>query len=362
MFSVIRYPNLFIFSFKIIMKKFIIKALVFCSPIIALGFEAFMPPSLFTFRPYEALLFNHSEIGMPFYPNQTLQMNSEGDLCYYTNNAVKKNEFWITDKIGYRNNRFIEDPDVLLIGDSFLVGTSITQDSTLTNLLTLKFDNKLKLYNLAQATFSDFKVLYENQIFKTPKLIIYSIGENDLPGQIIINNNEKLHKNTTVSVWIDKATRLYSINYLTSRILNRKSSGVQSEINNKMFFLKGKNQTSNLDSINNVIEVIETYKSFCDSLGINFLFLPLPNKETVYYDEVPLNKQPVYLSELDTGLKKRNISTINSLKVFNLYRQNNNSLVYHLDDTHWNSNGVNIIAEEIVQEITTNPIYGLNEF
>ncbi len=126
-----------------------------------------------------------------------------------------------------------------------------------------------------------------------------------------------------------------------------------------MYFLNGRNQDSHLDKINTVIKNIETYKHFCDSLEISFLFLPLPNKETVYYNEVPLSEQPGFLFKLDTELKKRNISTINSLKVFNLFRQKSNSLVYHLDDTHWNFNGINIIADEIVKEINTNQQLGI---
>ncbi len=44
------------------MKKFIIKVLVFSLPVIALGFEALLPLSTFTFRPDEALLYIHSGI------------------------------------------------------------------------------------------------------------------------------------------------------------------------------------------------------------------------------------------------------------------------------------------------------------
>lgn len=340
------------------MKKFIIKAAVFSLPLIALGFEPFFSLSTFTFRPNEALTYYHSGIGMPFYPNHKLHMNSEGDLCYYTFNAIKKSELWITDKLGYRNNQFIEDPDVLIIGDSFILGTSLTQDSTLTNLLVDKFNRKLKFYNMANASFSDFLVLFDNKIIKKPKLIIYSIGERFIPEKVS-SNNETLYKNTRFSMWENKIKRLYSLNFMISRLQNKKGSGVQGESNKKMFFLHGKNQLSKLDSINTAIEVIETYKSYCDSFGISLLFLPLPNKESVYYEEVPFNEQPSYIFELDKELKKRNISCINSLKVFNDYRQKSNSLVYHLDDTHWNSKGVNIIVDEIVNEIKTNSRMGI---
>jgi alginate O-acetyltransferase complex protein AlgJ len=334
------------------MKKFIFKGLIFCLPFMAMGFEALLPLSTFTFRPDEALLYNHSGIGMPFYPDHNLQMNAIGDLCAYTNNSVKKNVLWITDKIGYRNDQFIEDPDVLLVGDSFILGSSLSQDSTLTNLLAGKLNHNLKFYNLAPASFSDFKVILDKKIIRKPKLLIFSLSERDLPSPIILNSKERLYKNSKVSVWIDKTTRLYSVNYIMSRVFNRRNIGVQSEINENMFFYKGKNQINNMDKVDSVTRIIDSYKHFCDSLDIGFLCLPLPNKETVYYREVPFNEQPNYLFELDAKLKGKNIPTINALKAFNLYRLKHFSLIYHLDDTHWNSNGVNLVADEIVKEIT----------
>ncbi|MBN1181860.1 MAG: hypothetical protein JXB49_06205 [Bacteroidales bacterium] len=342
------------------MGKYAIKILIFIFPFIALLVEPLLCLSTFTFRPFEALSYFHDGIGMPYYPNHKLNMISEGDLCPYTTHSVKKEEFWITDEIGYRNNHFIEDPDVVLIGDSFLLGTGITQDSTLTNLLNSKFSNKLKFYSLAPGSLNDLKVFMENGIIKKPNLIIFSLGEREIPKPFNPSKNDILYKSSTVYMLKNKITRLYAINYIRSFLFNKRAIGVQSDINDKMFFLNGKDQKSNLDSLSTVVSVIETYRCFCDSLGISFLFLPCPNKETVYYDKVPLSKQPDYLSTLDTELRGRDIATINTLRTMNIFRQKSDNLLYHLDDTHWNSNGINIIAEEIVKEISTNPQLGIS--
>ncbi|TXE17119.1 hypothetical protein ES692_10700 [Psychroserpens burtonensis] len=72
-------------------------------------------------------------------------------LCH----AIKKNKNWITDKLAYRNNTFIKKADLLLIGDSFIVGSSIAQDSTLTNLIK-KINSKVS--NIAPAGFDEFVV------------------------------------------------------------------------------------------------------------------------------------------------------------------------------------------------------------
>lgn len=92
------------------------------------------------------------------------------------------------------------------------------------------------------------------------------------------------------------------------------------------------------------MENIVSYKKYCDSIGVEFLFLPIPNKETVYYKNVPFETQPDYLFKIDSILNYRKVESINSLKIFN----DSKKYVYHKDDTHWNYEGVNLIANEIV--------------
>lgn len=290
---------------------------------------------------------------MPYYPKHSISMISEGDLCYYTSHAVQKNELWITDEIGYRNNRFYNDPDVILIGDSFLLGISITQDSILSNLLMSKSNTELKIYNLSQATFADFVTLLSHGTFNVPKIIVYSIGEREIPQSLTRDYQEKVYRYRSYDVWIDKAVRLYSINYFMARVFNDKFNGVQSEIDERMFFFKGKEQLSNIDKIDTIVDIVSGYKKFCDSLGIRFLFLPVPNKETVYYDLVPFEAQPAYLFELDRRLRQKGISTVNTLQIYNDFRKSSDQLIYHYDDTHWNSQGINIIADELVRLFET---------
>lgn len=325
-----------------------------------LGIEVFLPLSTFTFRPYEALLYTHSGIGMPFYPDNRLRMNSVGDLCSGTRNSIKKDELWITDALGFRNDQLITDPDVVLIGDSFVLGSGLTQDSTITNLLTKKFNNTLKFYNLAPASLAEFNALYQNKTLRKPSLMIFSMGEID---EFAVNydktRNYKLYKNTKISELKNKATRLYSINFIMSRIFNRRVHGIPGDTNSKMFFLSGKNLYSNLVEIKMAVETIQVYKDYCDSLGIDFIFLPIPSKESVYYEDVTLSQQPDYIFNLIKELKSRNITAINSLEVFNEFRKENNKLLYHIDDTHWNSLGINLIANKVVEEIESNPQYAV---
>jgi hypothetical protein len=93
--------------------------------------------------------------------------------------------------------------------------------------------------------------------------------------------------------------------------------------------------------------IIISYKNYCDSIGVDFLYISMPNKESVYFDYVPLEKQSAYIFRLDSILKKADVSTVNALELFNNYRKTNNELLYQLDDTHWNSNATALLSEEI---------------
>src|SRR6266516_4790024 len=118
------------------MKKFLIKSTLFLLlPALAILIAGvLLPPTIFTFRTYEALSFG-TEIPRNgfFYPHQKTFMYAEGDLCHHTSKSILKKELWITDKFGFRNDEFIEKADILLIGDSFFAGTGSSQDEIISN-------------------------------------------------------------------------------------------------------------------------------------------------------------------------------------------------------------------------------------
>jgi hypothetical protein len=319
-------------------------------PLIGLLFgDIFLSIDTFTHRPWEALLFKSNKT-MFFYPNQQLDHQSVGDLCHHTQFAIEKNENWITDKLGFRNDTFIKKADVLLIGDSFIVGSSITQDSTVTNLLKEKLNSYI--YNIAPAGFTDVIDLLKQGVIKKPKIIIYSCVESSIPSPIKISKENRFTEEvSSFSVFKDKVKRLYSLKYLKSRVTGKHGKGVQGVPDSRMFFLHGKEQNYHYNKIINIAKTIESYKDYCDSIGVDFIFLPLPNKETVYFDKVPLKTQPDYLLKLDSVLREKKIKTINTLELFNKYRTTNTKLIYHLDDSHWNAKGVNLVAKKIAEII-----------
>ena len=97
------------------MKKFFVKIIIFVLPFSFFLSEGFLPLNTFTYRPCEALLYSTKKgVGFPFYPNHKLNMFSVGDLLHHTELGIRKYENWITDKLGYMNDNFIEKPKIVL--------------------------------------------------------------------------------------------------------------------------------------------------------------------------------------------------------------------------------------------------------
>jgi len=340
------------------MKKFILNIFLFLTPIIVLLIiEGLLPSTFFAFRTWESISFaTRVPHYSSFYPNSVTLMNANGDLCHHTDKAIVKSEFWITDKLGFRNNEFVDEADILFIGDSFIAGSGLSQNELVSNKVKSK-SNK-KIYNMSPSSISQFDYFLKIGVIKKPKIIIFSKVERNIPEPIISIKESFIEKMASkvfsfynINVFIDKAFKLSSIDWLQARISKSKGYGIPSKVNSNMFFFQGANQKHNEGDLQTTLINLKSYKKYCDSLNIKFIFMPMPDKETVYYELVPFLEQPNYLFKLDSILKNEGISTINTLKIYNDYRKNNMNLLYHLDDTHWNSNATELISNEIVRMV-----------
>jgi hypothetical protein len=118
-----------------------------------------------------------------------------------------------------------------------------------------------------------------------------------------------------------------------------------------MYFLQGEaaNREVPEDRFEKAIEALEACKNVLEERGIRFIFAPIPNKESIYYEYLPNGRRPVFLEQLVRELKKREIGTIDSQKAFEDEYRKNGTLLYFLDDTHWNEDGVRLMADLIVK-------------
>jgi|GEM_PF-2085076 len=77
--------------------------------------------------------------------------------------------------------------------------------------------------------------------------------------------------------------------------------------------------------------------------GYTLIFLPVPNKITLYSQRATETPYDNFLPRLCAALKARGVRTIELLPPF----QKQTDLLYWPTDTHWNNRGIRVAAEEI---------------
>jgi putative iron-dependent peroxidase len=142
----------------------------------------FMPVDIFAFRTWEAV-WRESDYGLgPFKPNVVaIKRNAYGDLASAGNIASPRDyhdEEFRADKFGYRNSVLAEQlhPGGMVIGDSFIVGSSETQEWTLPEQLTrlgsIRFYNAGRIYTNLNAVHK-----IASQLEMTSGLVVYELLE-----------------------------------------------------------------------------------------------------------------------------------------------------------------------------------------
>jgi hypothetical protein len=104
----------------------------------------------------------------------------------------------------------------------------------------------------------------------------------------------------------------------------------------------------------------EEIKSICDNIqdfsvrlkeiyDIDFIFLPVPNKYTIYHKIINNDEYNNLLPVLYRELKKRNVKVC---ELYELFMHSDKEL-YYPTDTHWNDEGVDIAMSELLKIIRT---------
>lgn len=365
------------------MKKFRRRLLLFLSvPLLIVLTECILPPQTFTFREWEALANYYPYFAYgDFYPDQQISMTEYGDLGRHTPYEIPKQTTWKTDALGYRNEKYIVNPDIILTGDSFFAGSSLTQDSIVGYQLQRMLDTirpGSTVYNMAPEGFEKLNYYLRSGIFQKPKIILFEMLERNIPQLYTSNLEEGLSfKNRLrnriinflpyqVPMYMDRIIKLSLLRYVSAKInpaewKNHTASAVALKKENllhpKMLFYKNGAQDDNdrPEVYSNAVTVLRSYKTYCEKRNIQFIFVALPDKETVYYDQVDKDrKQPVFLFKLDSILRKNNISTVDVLTTYNQYRNAKpGEVLYQYDDTHWNAAGVRIATQALAGKIVS---------
>ncbi|MEJ8757039.1 hypothetical protein WG947_08535 [Pontibacter sp. H259] len=345
-------------------KKLLGKVILLVSPFIAwpLIEATVLPIDFFTFRIWEAISVNTMRVmSGPFYPNQHMLMEEEGELAPHTPFATKRKVEWFTDEFGYRNRD--TKCDVLLIGDSNITGSKLSQEETLAEVLEQQLNKEV--YSFAPATINRFLAADR---FKqdAPELVIVSsierriptlppVGDNTLGSRFrnmtgnAINASPAL---TYLAITADRISKLGLYHRLQANI--ERSFGKKEYIAyNNEFFLEGDtaNRAYTDEEIMQIADVLEGYKHAVEERGIQFIFMPIPNKENIYYKLLPSRKKPDFLPRLIAELRKREVLVVDMQGTFEQLYEKENIKLFPVDDAHWNGIAVKVASQHVLQSI-----------
>jgi len=323
------------------MKKILCKLIIFILPfLVGISIELFiLPIDYFTFRVWEAIIvkkFNNILPG-PFYPNVRIQKIEEGDLAHHTKFAIKKTVVWYTDRYGYRkidlDNEYYP---IVIVGDSNIAGSGLNQEDILSEVLERKLN--MKVYPFAPEGIGK---LIKNERFKekSPKIVVFGAVEREIPylsplktkiyksGSYIKEKIRSLRENRfleNISIYLDRFYKANMLNFLRAslrRIFNITKDSNPQYIDpdfGPIFFLQGPaaNQDVKDEILKKALNTIKTYNEALKTRGIRFIFLPIPEKENIFY-KLLNTKRPVFLEKLIAELKREGIEVIDTQKALN---------------------------------------------
>lgn len=365
------------------MRRFLIKLAIFSLPILFfVGYAVYevlvLPIAHFTFRSWEALSVyeKNAVLSGPFYPNTYLAKKELGDLSDLTKLPVPKEVEWFTDQYGYRKkNSDKEKFEIIVIGDSSTAGSSLTQSETFTEVL--EANTGLGVYPYAP---SDFNKFLEEERFKEipPKVVIIETVEKTALSlsEIPPEDAKRAPKSFSglsetslakVAISIDRLKKKAFVNYLYARLeelpklltnpeLRRSARGKSVSENfgtgkrEEMVFYSEPDEYFkewNDAHIKRVTFTLRQYQDRLKQTNTALVFMPIPNKENIYWRQVKGGKATTNLERLIDAAEAAGITTVDLWTAYNnLYKQNPDKLLYHTDDTHWNKYGVTIAAEK----------------
>ncbi len=157
-------------------NQLLMKVIILISPfMLILALEMFvLPVDFFTFRVWEAALAQPFRYPGPFYPNLHVIKKKEYGDRYRIGVHESKSAEWYIDSYGWRNRPEIEKMDhydIILTGDSNIVGSFLDQKDTLSEVLSRRSNKTVYSYSFAHDSFS-LLLSDPRPVLKTAKLLI----------------------------------------------------------------------------------------------------------------------------------------------------------------------------------------------
>ena len=327
-----------------------------------------LPINYFTLRPWEALVVQNIKVmDGPFYPNKEIKQIVAGEIAPHSPYAVFKPVHWLTDEYGFRNRNVKGSPAVVLVGDSFVAGAGLTQQDVLSEALARRIKKEVYSYAPAHPGFLTTFLLDKRFKASPPETVVFCRAERwliDLPpvNKESVTEGLKAEVSPVVNkspflanlvVTIDRISKWPMYHYYRAK-LNRPFEKKDLNLYKGELFLYGDTINNEIaeEEVNRISDIVESYSKEVKARGMRFIFLPVPNKETIYYQLLPSQKKASFLPRLLEELDGRGVEVVNLQQPFLNAFYNRKRSLYPKDDNHWNKNGVDIAANMLYDKIT----------
>ena len=298
-----------------------------------------------------------------------LYLKDKGDLTNFIDNNIVSESEQIkikTDKFGFRNDKYDENFDYFLIGDSFLHQVRLNQNELLNYQLK---KNDINSYNAGVSIYDISHYFEVIKFFKKlnkfdKKFIMFIYPPNDFISYGDPKKNyHKLLNNNLFFYFLEirKFLNMHGIIKYIRLSLKKKPKDLSSKVSS--YLIKGNNILFFNDYINSHKKEINFNKNFSNYYKdyLPDLVVIIPSKFDVYCNfisDVDCKKNEYRKKIISTDLFK-NLKIIDStpflIEKASEELQKNNFL-YYLDDTHLNSLGSAYLSEFLVKKLKVEKI------
>ena len=315
-----------------------------------------------------------------FARNQQVVMQEIGDLgrsSWVRSLQAPRNVVFSTDRWGLRNPIEIENPRVVVLGDSYVAGSSISDRDTLTAAMSRELGEPI--YNFAVQSIDVPALFLQDARFAQapPEVVIWapvarsirprplffqaaadvppSFGESALTwvrgaGEGLEHFEERLNRDNGLTHW---ARYLY--NGLKHQWLGNPNLIDTPEGPVLALDLDAQHLTVSADDreVETVIAMVRTFADFLAEHGVRFIYCPLPESGTIYPELFGREARealavPSFLDRLIAETRLQGVHVVDLRPVF---RANKSPYLYQSDDSHWNPRGISLAAGSLVEAV-----------
>ena len=352
------------------MKQLLPRLALLCLPLALLyALEILLPWDTFAFRTWEAVAVSrrlYDLIGLrhlriparttlpgPWVPSITFRKVETGDLGHHTPFAIPREVVWQTDEDGFRTTPDKTRPRLVIVGDSETVGSGLSQEETLAEVL--RREHGISAYPFAPADLQAY-LSYPRWNEEPPPYVVYEhIERYAREGLAPPNANAPpIHRKfdnhllQEVEIALNRVQRLVSIEYLQALVNGRKPPIERQGI----LFLQGEDSgpEPQPQQIETMVKSLQAYAAILRNRGTQLAILVVPDKENTYADLLPGAPGRSFMSQYRCELRKADLVWIELETDFVAAREQGQAPLQK-DDTHWSAHGVRLAAHNVAQWI-----------